>query len=79
MKLASMKGVERKKLRDVTEKVNSNIKRIATNTIGETNWLIYAGARFITAELGIKSVRNKHRKEPGWNWKKKLKEDWKRN
>ena len=60
VKLASMKGVERKKLRDITEKVNSIIKRITTNTIGETNRLIYAGARVIRAELGIKSERNKH-------------------
>ena len=64
-----MKGVECKKLKDITEKVNSIIRKIATNTIGETNRLIYAGAGVIRAELGIKSERNKHRKEPGWKTK----------
>ena len=44
VKLDSMKDVEHKKLRDITEKVNSMIKRISTNTIGETNRLIHAGA-----------------------------------
>ena len=71
-----MKGVEVKKLRDITEKVNSIIKRIATNTIGETNRLIYAGTRVVRAKVGMKSERNKHRKETGWKTKleKKLKE-----
>ena len=73
VKLASMKGVERKKLRDITEKVNSVIKKTATNTIGETNRLIYAGAEVIRAELGIKSERNKHRKKPGWKTRLKKK------
>ena len=75
-KLASMKGGESKKLRDITEEINSIIKRIATNTIGETNRLIYAGARVIRAKLGIKSERNTHRTEPGWKTRleKKLKE-----
>ena len=75
VKLASMKGVERKKLRDTTDKVNSILKRIATNTIGKTNRLIYAGAQVIKAEQGIKSERGKHRKEPGWKTRleKKLK------
>ena len=59
VKLTNMKGVEDKKLWDVTEKVNSIIKRIATNTIGETNRLIYAGARVIKAKLGMKLERNK--------------------
>ena len=68
-----MKDVERKKLRDITEKVNSIIKRIATNTIGETNRLIYAGARVIRAELGMESERNKHRKEPGWKTRLEMK------
>ena len=61
-----MKGVECKKLKDITEKVNSIIRKIATNTIGETNRLIYAGARVIRAELSIRSERNKHQKEAGW-------------
>ena len=61
-----MKGVECRKLRDITEKVNSIIKKIATITFGGTNRLIYAGARVIRAELGIKLERNKHRKEAGW-------------
>ena len=67
-----MKDVERKKLRDITE-VNCIIKRIATNTIGETNRLIYAGARVIRAELGMESERNKHRKEPGWKTRLEMK------
>ena len=54
MKLASIKGVECKKPWDIAEKVNSIIKRIATNTIGETNRLVYAGTQVIRAELSKK-------------------------
>ena len=66
MKATSMKGVEHKKLNDTTERVNSVIWKVGTNTIDETNRLICAGALVVCEELGRVKQKEGNREEPGW-------------
>lgn len=66
MKATSMKGVEHKKLNDTTERVNSVIWKIGTNTIDETNSPICAGALVVCEELGRGKQNDRNREESGW-------------
>ena len=55
------------------EKVNKIIDKISTNTITETNDLVYAVSSYAAKKLGIKTCKRRPRKEP-W-WKRRLNED----
>ena len=68
-----LKKVDRKKLADITKKVNEVIGDIRTVSITETNDLVYASSVFIARKIGLRSTSSEKRepKEP-W-WKRRIK------
>uniref|UniRef100_A0A1X7SGB9 Uncharacterized protein n=1 Tax=Amphimedon queenslandica TaxID=400682 RepID=A0A1X7SGB9_AMPQE len=68
----AFKTVDRKKLSKETSRVNEALTYIRTNTISETNSLVYAVSVFIARKLGLKNqlVPNgdggKKREQPCW-------------
>ena len=55
------------------EKLNTIIDRIPTNTITDTNDLLYAVSKYVAKKLGIKTCKRRPKKE-SW-WKRRLNED----
>ena len=65
--LPNIRSVQRNKLLKETETVNTVMQYMTTDTIGETNDLIYAGAVLVSERLGIKQQKKKSRlNEPPW-------------
>ena len=53
-RLPSLRGIERRKLKEVTKKVDAVREKIETNDITNTNDLMYAGAAVVTDLVGVK-------------------------
>ena len=53
-RLPSLRGIERRKLKEVTKKVDAVREKIETNDITNTNDLMYAGAAVVTDLVGMK-------------------------
>ena len=71
----NFKTANQQKLKEMIEKVNKIIDKIPTNTITETNDLVYAVSNYAAKKLGIKTCKIRPTKEP-W-WKRRLNEDTK--
>ena len=74
MLFPGFKKVDRKRLADLTQQVNEVISDVRTNTITETNNLIFAVSVYVAKKLGIRSssAGKKDTKEPWWKRRMKL-------
>ena len=72
IKVANLRRVPWKQVKEKTLLVNKVINRIKTRDIGETNQLILAGASVVKDLLGIKEWK-KRKGEPWWKWRLKKK------
>ena len=66
--LPSLKNVNRKKLAENVQMINELLQYLPTDTITETNTLMYAAAKTTTELMGQKPKSNaaRTRKEPAW-------------
>ena len=65
-RLPSHREIDRRKLKEVTKKVDAVLEKIKTNDITTTNDLMYAGAAVVTDLVGVKRGDRQTRKEPWW-------------
>ena len=65
-RLPSLRRIDRRKLKEVTRKVDAVLKKIETNDITTTNDLIYARAVVVTDLVGLKRGNRQTGKEPWW-------------
>ena len=70
------KKIDRKTIKNKTEKVNSAIRFLKTSNITQTNNLIRAASVWVAEELGLKKIAHKKKGEP-W-WKRRVEGDIKR-
>ena len=63
-RLPSLREINRRKLKEVTKKVDAVLKKIETNDITTTNDVMYAGAAAVTDLVGVKRGNRQTRKEP---------------
>ena len=64
--LPALRNVPKKKLLEVTAKVDKVLSKFKTNSIRKTNELFYARAVVVTNRLGVKIDKVAGRKEPMW-------------
>ena len=64
--LPALRNVPKKKLLEVTAKVDKVLSKFKTNSIRKTNELFYARAVVVTNRLGVKIDKVAGRKEPIW-------------
>ena len=67
------KKVDKRKLRDVTKKVNAVIRHIETDNVTQTNKPAMAAALWVAKEGGVKKGKRGEKKEP-W-WKRRIESD----
>ena len=65
-KLPALKNVPKKKLLQVTAKVDKVLSKFEIYSITKTNELFYAGAVVVTNRLGVTIDKAAGRKEPMW-------------
>ena len=65
-RLPSLRGIDRRKLKEVTKKVDAVLEKIETKYITTTNDLMQAGAAVVTDLVGVKRGNRQTRKEPWW-------------
>lgn len=65
----SLKHLTKEAIRRETSKVNAVIDMVKTNTLEETNNLLYSGGLLVAEKLGAKKERNQGFREPPWKWR----------
>ena len=65
-KLPALRNVPKKKLLEMTAKVDKVLSKFKTHSITKTNELFYTGAVIVTNRLGVKNDKIAGRKEPTW-------------
>jgi len=60
---SGLKRIDRKKLANLTSKVNQVVGHIRTNSISETNNLFYAASAYIAKKMGLKPVSSRTEKD----------------
>ena len=66
IRLPSLRGIERSKLRNAVQTVNAVLGKIVTSDITSTNDLIYAGSVIVNEMVGVKRIENDKIKQPWW-------------
>ena len=66
IRLPPLRGIERSKLRNAVQSVNTVLGKIVTTDITSTNDLIYAGFVAVNEMIGIKQKENYTSKQPWW-------------
>ena len=66
VRLPSLRGIDRRKLKISVQKVDAVLKKIETTDITSTNDLIYADAVIVNEIVGVKSSGKTTDKEPWW-------------
>ena len=73
-RLPSLNGVDRWKLRTITQKVNKVMAKLKVESITDVNDLLYSGAVLVTETLGIKVREQQKEKTKPW-WRRRLEWD----
>ena len=66
IRVPSLRGIERSKLRNAVQTVKVMLGNIVTTDITATNDLIYAGSVIVNEMVGVKRKENYTRKQPWW-------------
>ncbi|MEO1255298.1 MAG: reverse transcriptase family protein, partial [Bacteroidota bacterium] len=81
VRLPSLKAQDHRKLKEITNQVNTVMQYIQTDNITETNNLVYAGARLVVELMGVKirpkTPHDQTQNKPAWMrsqppWKRRL-------